>query len=368
MPINRRELFKISGGIVAGLAVPGGSPALAAQASSTGNKLISLSDNENAYGPSPAVLEVLNQSAPDANRYGYELKLALIDDIAKKEGVTPDQIILSSGSTEAIFSTMLAYMANGEAVTADLTHGLIFRFARAMGSTVATVPLTSGLDFDLDGIHTRTTANTKMVYVCNPNNPTGVLIDGDKLRDFCVSLPKDTIALIDEAYLEYSDDFSHNSMVDLVRSGENVVVTRTFSKIHALAGLRIGYAIARPDIAERIAAHNVCRFQGRLGVVAANVSLNDTEFQELSHRKTKEGRDVVYKACDELGLNYVRAAGNFVFIDPKMSHAEYNQRMQAQGIQAARQFPIKDDWARITIGTTEEMQVFARALPAVIRA
>ena len=366
MPINRRELFKISGGVVAGLAVPSGS--LIAQTSPASNKIISLSDNENAYGPSPAVLEVLDQSASDANRYGYELKLALVDDIAKKEGVTPEQIILSSGSTEAIFSTMLAYMANDEAVTADLTHGLIFRFANALGSTVATVPLTSGLDYDLDAIHTRTTSNTKLVYVCNPNNPTGTLIDGDKLRDFCASLPKDTIAMIDEAYLEYTDDFPRSSMVDLVRAGQNVVVTRTFSKIHALAGLRVGYAIARPDIAKRIASHNVCRFQGRLGVVAANVSLNDTEFQELSRRKTKEGREVVYKACDELGLNYVRAAGNFVFIDPKMSHAEYNKRMLAQGIQAARQFPIKSDWARITIGTTEEMEVFAKALPEVIGA
>jgi histidinol-phosphate aminotransferase len=368
MPINRRELFKISGGIVAGLAVPSASPGLPAQVSTASNKIITLSGNENPYGPSPAVLKVLNQSAPDANRYGYDLKLALVKDIAKKEGVNPEQIILSSGSTEAIFSTMLAYMANGEAVTADLTHGLIFRFAPAMGGTVATVPVTSGLEFDLDAIHTRTTSNTKLVYVCNPNNPTGTLIDGNKLRDFCTSLPKETIALIDEAYLEFTDDFPRTSMVDLVKAGHNVVVTRTFSKIHGLAGLRVGYAITRPDIAKRIALCSVCRFQGRLGVVAANVSLHDTEFHELSRRKIKEGREVVYKACEELDLNYARAAGNFVFIDPKMSHAEYNKRMLAQGIQAARQFPIKDDWARITIGTTEEMKVFARALPAVIRA
>lgn len=368
MPINRRELFKISGGIVAGLAVPGASQGQAAETSPASKKIIVLGGNENAYGPSPAVLEVLNQSAPDSNRYGYELKLALVKDIAKREGVDPEQIILSSGSTEAIFSTMLAYMANGEAVTADLTHGLIFRFANAMGSTVATVPLTSGLEYDLEGIHTRVTSNTKLVYVCNPNNPTGTLIDGDRLRDFCTSLPKSAVVLADEAYLEYTDDFPRSSMVDLVKAGENVVVTRTFSKIHGLAGLRIGYAITRPDIAKRLATCNVCRFQGRLGVVAANVSLNDTEFHELSRRKTKEGREVVYKACDELGLSYVRAAGNFVFIDPKMPHAEYNKRMLAQGIEAARQFPVKNDWARITIGTTEEMEVFARALPAVIGA
>ena len=368
MPMNRRELFKISGGIVAGLAAASASPGLAAQASTASNKIIRLSGNENSYGPSPAVLKVLNQSAPDANRYGYSLKLAFVKDIARKEGVNPEQIILSSGSTEAIFSTMLAYMANGEAVTADLTHGLVFQFASAMGGTVATVPVTSGLEYDLDAIHTRTTSNTKLVYICNPNNPSGTLLDGNKLRDFCTSLPKNTIALIDEAYLEYTDDFPRTSMVDLVKADQNVVVTRTFSKIHGLAGLRIGYAIARPDIAKRIATCKVCRFQGILGVVAARVSLNDTEFQEFSRKKTKEGREVVYKLCEELDLNYVRAAGNFVFIDPKMSHAEYNKRMLAQGIGAARQFPPKADRARITIGTTEEMKVFAKALPAVIRA
>ena len=256
MPMNRRELLKISGGMVAGLAAASAGPGLVAQATAASNKNILLSGNENAYGPSPAVVDVLNQSAPDANRYGYGLKLDLVKDIAKKEGVDSAQIILSSGSTEAIFSTMLAYMQNGEAVTADSTHGLIFRFAPAMGGTVATVPVTSGLEYDLDAIHTRVTSNTKLVYVCNPNNPTGTLIDGNLLRDFCTSLPEDTVVLIDEAYLEYTDDFPRTSMVDLVKAGQNVVVTRTFSKIHGLAGLQ-------PPIPRGHLDHVGCPFLGR---------------------------------------------------------------------------------------------------------
>jgi histidinol-phosphate aminotransferase len=222
------------------------------------------------------------------------------------------------------------------------------------------------LEYDLEAMHARVTTDTKLVYVCNPNNPTGTLIDGNQLRDFCTSLPKDTITLIDEAYIEYSDDFNYASMVDLVRAGENVVVTRTFSKIHGLAGLRVGYAIAPPEIAKRIAAYKVCRFQGPMGVVAASVSLNDTEWQDFCRNKNKEGREGVYKLCEELDLDYVRASGNFVFFDPKMSYAEYNKRLLAQGIIGARQFPIKQDWARITIGTTEEMEAFAKALPTVI--
>ena len=367
MTMNRRELFKISGGIVAGLAAASAGPGLVAQVSTASKKII-LSGNENPYGPSPAVLEILNQSVTDANRYSYDIQQEFINDIAEKEGVNPEQIVFCSGSTEAIYSTMMAYMSHGgEAVTADLTHGLVFRFAAATGGTVAQVPLTSGLEYDLDAIHTRVTSNTKLVYVCNPNNPTGSLIDGNKLRDFCTSLPKDTITLIDEAYLEYTDDFPKSSMIDLVKAGENVVVTRTFSKIHGLAGLRVGYAIAPPDIAKRIAMFKVCRFQGPLGVVAAKVSLNDTKRQEFCRNKNKEGREVAYKLCEELDLNYVRAAGNFVFFDPKMSYAEYSERLLAQGIIGARQFPIKQDWARITIGTTEEMEVFSKALPAVIR-
>jgi histidinol-phosphate aminotransferase len=368
MSMNRRELFKISGGLVAGLAVASASPGLIAATTRATRKVISLSGNENSYAPSPAVLKVLNQTVPDANRYGYSMQREFVKEIAKKEGVEPEQIIFSSGSTEAIFSTMMAYMSNGEAVTADLTYGQVASFAPAIGGTVARVPVTSGLKYDLDAMHTRLTSKTKLVYICNPNNPSGTQLDGNKLRDFCTSMPKETVALIDEAYLEFTDDFPRSSMVDLVKEGHNVVVTRTFSKIHGLAGLRVGYAIARPDMAKRINMFKVCKFQGILGVVAAKAALNDTKFQELCRKKTKEGREVVYKLCDELDLDYVRGAGNFVFIDPKMTNAEYKSRMLAQGIGAGRQFPPKADWARITIGTTEEMKAFAKALPAVIRA
>jgi histidinol-phosphate aminotransferase len=364
--MNRRELFEIGGGLVAGLAVASASSGIAA---ATPKKLIRLAGNENNYAPSPAVLNVLDQTVSDANRYSYSAQQELIKDIAKKEGVGPDQIVFGSGSTEAIYSTMMAYMSHGgEAVTADLTHGLIFQFADSTGSKVVRVPVTSGLEYDLDAMHTHITSNTKLVYICNPNNPSGTLIDGNKLRDFCNALPSDTIALIDEAYLEYADNYSHHSMIDLVRAGKNVVVTRTFSKIHGLAGLRVGYAIASPDIAKRIASFKVCRFQGPMGVVAAKVSLNDTKWLEFCRKKNKAGREVVYKLCEELDLEYVRSSGNFVFFNPKTSHAEYTKRMLEQGILTARKFPPKQDWARITIGTTEDMEVFARALPAVIRA
>lgn len=366
MTINRRELFENGGGLVAGLALASVCHRLEA---ATPENIIRLSGNENSYGPSPAVLDALNQSTSVVNRYSYDMQLDLVDDIAKHHGVDSNQIILGAGSTEAIYSTMMAHMSHGgEAVSADLTHGLVFQFATATGGTVIKVPVTSGLEYDLDAIHTRITPNTKLVYICNPNNPSGTLIDGDSLRDFCTSLPENTVALIDEAYIEYTDDYPHTSMVDMVRAGHNVVVTRTFSKIHGLAGLRVGYAIAPPDLAGRIATYKVCRFQGPLGAMAAKIALNETQWQEFCRDRIKEGREVVYRACEDLGLNYVRSSANCVFIDPGMSHAEYGRRMLEQGIGAARQFPPMSDWARITIGTSEEMEVFSRALPAVIGA
>ena len=158
------------------------------------------------------------------------------------------------------------------------------------------------------------------------------------------------------------------TMIDLVKAGHNVVVTRTFSKIHGLAGLRVGYAVARPDIARRVASFKVCRFQGPLGALAAKASLSEMQWQEFCRDKVREGREVVYQACEDLGLDYIRSSANCVFINPGMPHAEYNRRMLEQGIIAARQFPPRADWARITIGTTEEMEVFSRALPAVVGA
>ncbi len=374
MGINRRDLFKYSGGAAVGVALAGAAvrSGLAADddapdAAPSGP--IPLSGNENNYGPSPATRQAVSDALIRTNRYGFSQQFELIDKIALKEGVTAEHIVLGSGSSEVLCAAGLAYCRNGgETVAADLGFGLVPGYVANVGGDINWVPLDAEMKHDLKAMDQRVTQNTGVVYICNPNNPTGTLVDNTELRDFCTSVSKRAVVLVDEAYLEYADDFEESSVLDLIKQDHNVVLTRTFSKIHGLAGLRMGYAVARPDIAQRIARYKMCKFQGPLGVTAASVSLNETEFQGLCRARVKEGRELVYGLCDELGIDYVRGAGNFVFIDPKLSNAEFKERMLAQGIGAARPFPPKPDWARVTIGTTEEMKVFAEALPKVLDA
>jgi len=368
--MNRRDLFKISGSAALGLAFAGTATRSGyADTGSAANEIISLSGNENPYGPSPAAREALATVLENANRYGYSAQLEFVKKIAAKEGVPPDHIVLGAGSSEVLCATGLAFCGNNrDTIAADLGFGMVAGYADTVGGDVDYVPLDGEMRHDLDAMEKRITKNTGMVYIVNPNNPTGTLVDTNRLRDFCTSVPDDIAVLVDEAYLEFTDSFDELTMLDMVKRGENVVVARTFSKIHGLAGMRIGYVIARPDIAQRITQHKMCKFQGPLAVAAANASLNDVEFQGYCRARVREGRKIVHDICDELSLSYTDSAGNFVFVDPKMSNAEFKKRMLDHGLEAARPFHPKPDWARITLGTTEEMQVFAEAFPKIIDA
>jgi len=368
--INRRDLFKLTGGAAVTIAASSaGIRSAVAATTANSDQLISLSGNENPYGPSVAAREALTAIQGNANRYGYSAQLEFVRKIAKKEGVTPDHIVLGAGSSEVLCATGLAFCGNDrDTIAADLGFGMVAGYSSTVGGDVDYVPLDDEMRHDLEAMNDRITHRTGLVYIVNPNNPTGTLVDSNKLRDFCASAPDHLAVLVDEAYLEFTDNFDELTMLDMVKKGHNVVVARTFSKIHGLAGARIGYVIARPDIAQRITQHKMCKFQGPFAVAAASASLNDTGFQDFCRARMKEGRQVVNNLCDDLGLRYTDAVGNFSFIDPNMSNAEFKKRMLSHGLEAARPFHPKPDWARVTIGTTEEMQVFAEAFPRIIGA
>lgn len=366
MSISRRDLIKLGGVSAAGLALASSGARLAfAERKVAG--IADLSGNENPYGPAPAVAEALRDTIDATNRYGYSQEKELLQQIADKEGVPLDHIVIGTGSTELLNASALAYTSlDKHVITADQSYSAVPAYTRKIGREVVYVPVDDELRYDLDAINLRTTQKTGLVYIVNPNNPTGTVVDSDRLRDFCNSLPAETMVLVDEAYLEFTDDFEHGSMLDLVKKGRNVIVCRTFSKIHGLAGMRIGYSVARPDISAQITAHKQCRFMGPLCAVAASVSLRQTDFQNYCREKAAQGRQLVFDLCESLGLEYARGAGNFVFLNPGMAHAEFRQRMRDKGVNTARSFPPRPDWARVTMGTTEEMQQFARVLPEVV--
>jgi len=234
-------------------------------------------------------------------------------------------------------------------------------YAEGVGAYVHRVPLTDDLVHDFVAMERRVTPATRLVFVCNPNNPTATIAPPAAVRDFCETVSSRAVVFVDEAYIDLLDDPAAHTMIDLVHQGRDVIVARTFSKIHGLAGMRIGYAIARPDIIARIAAYRMGS-PNVLGVRAAIASLQDTAFQAYSRARIAEGRSFVNAVLDEVGYRYTTSHANFVFFHTGVPIQQFQKTMSDLGVLVARPFPPLLDWCRVSIGTTEELQVFATAL------
>jgi histidinol-phosphate aminotransferase len=204
------------------------------------------------------------------------------------------------------------------------------------------------------------------MYICNPNNPSGTVVDGASLREFCLRQSAQTLVVIDEAYLDLVDEGATDSMVDLVRSGANVVVLRTFSKIHGLAGLRIGYAIARPDVAARLRRSQMT-FPSIIGLRAALASLGDKDFLTHTRNALIADRRRFAAFCDELRLHYAPPQGNFIFVDVGMPADEFRKRMRTRLVEVGRPFEPLTNYSRITIGTTAETTACIAAMREALK-
>jgi histidinol-phosphate aminotransferase len=326
--------------------------------------------NENPYGPSEAARRALVAAIPAANRYSGdgaggtdELKRL----IAEREGLAPECVVLGAGSSEVLFMAALAFgLGSGEIVTADPTFGLLRLYAERVGVTVHRVPLDAKMAHDLEAMRSRVTAKTSLVYVCNPNNPTGTLLPGATVRAFCEEIATRATVLVDEAYVEYVDPKVDASAVDLVRKGANVVVARTFSKIYGLAGLRIGYALARPDLAARLSERRVGNV-GKLAYEAALASLRDRDFVTTSRSRNAAARAFTVDALAKLGIRCPESHGNFVYANVGTRNRKVPVALAERGLLLTwNGRPLAGDWMRVTIGTDAEMRRFAAALKEVV--
>lgn len=325
-----------------------------------------LNFNENPFGPSARVRQAMTEAFDQGCRYPSRYIAELVEKIAKKEGVTTDHIVLGGGSTEGLKVTGLTYANNGgEIIAARPTFLAMLTYARQWGGTINWVDLDENLTLDVDEMEKRISAKTKLIFLCNPNNPTSTLIEKRKLIDFCQTAAQKTIVFSDEAYYDFIDEKDYPSMVSLVKKGENVIVSRTFSKVYGLAGLRVGYLVAKPEMA-RVLRNNVVANTNVLAIQAAITALGDDEFYEFSVRKVREGKSLMYQTMDDLGLEYVKSSTNFIFFKTGRNINTFNQQMMNEGIMVGRAFPPYTDWCRISMGTIEEVQKFNVVLKKVM--
>lgn len=329
---------------------------------------IRLCYNENPFGMSPKAKEAIMTAWPLHGHYDPPSYPELTRVFAQHVGVDPDNVLVTQGSSEVLSIVALAYgLHGGEIVAASPTFEGLPDYARAINATVHRVPVDANLSHDLNAMDARTTNAVQLVFVCNPNNPTSTLTDHAKLRDFVRTVSKRALVVVDEAYHDFVDNPSYRSFTDMVTQGENIIVSRTASKIHGIAGLRVGFAIARPDIIARLRSL-VTGTPNVFGMSAAIASLKDTEYQAFVKARNREGRDLLVSSLKSMNKRVVPSQTNFVFFEAKLPVAQVQAAAQSRGFIVGRAFPPYNDWVRISIGTPDEMKSLVAVLPEVLRA
>jgi histidinol-phosphate aminotransferase len=378
MDLSRRELLTASAALLASpkaalsgvgqaagaKAAGAGAEAGAAAGTGAGAKPIVLCWNENPYGPSPAARAVISGTIPGACRYPDEEIKQLVELLAHTEGVPADHIVVGSGSGELLCALGLLHGRNGgEIIAAGPTYEELTNYAKHAGAELKFVPVDKQLNHDLAAMRAAVSDRTRAIYVCNPNNPTGTAISAASIRSFVESVPEPVTTIVDEAYLDFADSSDVRTVSDLVSGGKRVVVLRTFSKIHGMAGVRCGYAIARPDVAAEIAAARMSS-PNIFAMRAARASLGDKAFLADTRRRIIASRTRITGELTRLGFAYAKPQTNFVFFDTGAPLERFDRFMKARNILVGRLFAPYSNWCRITIGTEPEVEAFIQGLRA----
>ncbi len=323
--------------------------------------MIRASTNENPWGPSRVALQAILDSVKKSNLYGGDRrKLSAL--LAKINNIPQDHVTVGTGSGEILrTAALLANMEDGSIVAPDPTYHDLTRYAERAGSTIIRVPVNHKTkEIDLDALYKAIRNDTRCVYLANPNNPIPSIIEKSSLRDFVTEVSKKCVVFVDEAYFEFVKDPAYETMMDLVRNGhQNVIVARTASKIHGLAGLRVGFGFAHPDLIKRINSAKTGALNV-LGINAAIASYHDEEFQNFTLRKNKESLRLVEDLFDSLNVRYIKSHANFTFLHTGRDVQEVRREFYDEGIMVGRPFPPMTDWLRVSMGKPHEMKYFVQ--------
>ncbi len=330
---------------------------------------VRLTLNENPYGPSPEVVKALQADLAGLFRYVGDEAAALTNQIAAFEGVAPEQVVL--GEILDPLGTHLSLQGGpgGEFIYTVPGYPALVDAGARVGGVIVAVPLNAKLENDLPAIKAKLSAKTRAVFLINPHNPSGTVNPAGEFLDFVREASKQALVIVDEAYLEFSDDYAKRTAMNLVRAGENVMVFRTFAKVHGLAAMPFGYAVAPRAIAEYLRKQGLgfSRDQNRLALTAASASLRDTAHIVHVHDVVAAERVKWNAVLDALKLRHTDSQANFVYFDAGRPQAEVAKALLAEGVVIGRAFAPHETWVRITIGLTEENARAQAALRRIFR-
>jgi histidinol-phosphate aminotransferase len=324
---------------------------------------VRLSSNENAIGLSPAARQAVIDALPLANRYPGTHRRQLMERLAQFAEVQPENLVLSAGSTEILQVTAQAFRGpNKPLILAEPTFEDIGDYQVTESYDIVAIPLTANHEHDVGRMREAASRRPSVVYFCNPNNPTGTITSAAAIDEWIAEAPETTTFIMDEAYFEYADDPRYWSAVKWVQDKPNVVVVRTFSKIFAMAGMRLGYSISHPDTARILTEFVVQNNPNELAAAAGLASLNDSGLIERSIAVNAESKAIVHQTLDELGLEYLPTEANFLMHRINGDLTDYQGRMREAGLLVGRHFPPMLQWNRLSFGLPNEMDRWASAL------
>jgi len=326
--------------------------------------LIKLSSNENPHGPSPLARKAMADAVNISNRYQWDMNGVLRERIGALTGHTKDHVILGAGSSELLgLACTWAALRKGNVVASEPTFKLWMTASRRIGLQTKLVPLTATKHNDLQRLVDTMDADTRMVYLCNPNNPTGTTATKAELEDFVRKVAKDRILLMDEAYTEYYDS---PSVSHLVNEFPNLLIAKTFSKVFGMAGARVGYILAQPDTIKKLSECSAWANAGpsAVSMTGAMAALTDAEFVKLVKRENHKAKELFCQGLEKAGIPYIPSVTSFVYFDNQPYAKKIPELLATANIIGARAFEDKSTWLRLSVGTVPEMQKVVSLLQA----
>lgn len=321
-----------------------------------------LNGNENPLGPSPAALAAMAKALPQVYRYPWAQDGELEEAIARHHGVSTDEVLLGNGSSDILRLAAGAY-AGKKVVTAAPTFEVIAMHTRTFGGEVVAIPLDRNHAHDVERM-SEAAKNAGLVYICNPNNPTATITPKGQMRALLdrVTAP----VLVDEAYHHYATSSDYESVAALVKTKPNLIVARTFSKVHALAGVRVGYALANRATIAALRAQQAFNVPSLLGCVAARAALLDEAHIARARKHNSETRSWMAKELAARNLSMLPSEANFVMIDMRSDVRPIIAGLREKGVRVGRPFPALPNHMRVTIGLAEEMERFMTTLARML--
>ena len=368
MPITRRRFVQ---SVAAGSVLGAGLPALAdsglplptrlARASDPGEPII-LSRNENAYGPSQKVIAAMQDALRFANRYPDPSVAVLHERIAKSHAIKAEQLVLGCGSGEILSTCASAFLGPGKKlITALPTFEAIGKCARTMGADVAEIPLTKSYSHDLNAMLAQAGPSTGLVYICNPNNPTGSLTPRKDLEAFLRKLPDTATVLIDEAYHHFvTPSAEYASFLDRPVDDSRLIVARTFSKVFGLAGIRVGYAVGAPEKIKLLAARRLPEGLNAVAARSALVAYDDTDYVAFSAQRNADDRREFFAQANARKVRAIDSHANFAMLETGRMAVDVIEHFRKNNIAIARLFPSMNTHVRVSFGMPNEMKEFWR--------